>query len=81
MSFGVKRYGTTDSEKQAQSSSKCRQIVKEVMDFGVSQEEILKIVELLALELENRDQMSQLSDLITRLKSGDTSRSTLITRV
>tara|TARA_B100000941_G_C28292976_1_gene442491 strand:- start:401 stop:655 length:255 start_codon:yes stop_codon:yes gene_type:complete len=34
-----------------------REIVQEILKFGVTQSQILKIIEVLAMELENRDTM------------------------
>jgi hypothetical protein len=35
----------------------CRQIVKEIRNFGVSQRQLVFLIELLALEVENREVM------------------------
>tara|TARA_Y100001958_G_C21092541_1_gene445184 strand:+ start:665 stop:886 length:222 start_codon:yes stop_codon:yes gene_type:complete len=48
------------------SLEKSRNIVKEILDFGTSENEKMKIIELLCLELENTDVMKQ---IITILKS------------
>jgi|GEM_PF-2364488 hypothetical protein len=53
----VKKYGETETEKWAISLSKSRDIVKEIMDFGVSQDQIHQIINLLSLELENPEHM------------------------
>ena len=50
------------------SYEKTRNIVKEVIDFGVSQNEILKIIELLSLELEDREKMLSIVNLIKKEK-------------
>ena len=50
------------------SYEKTRNIVKEVIDFGVSQNEILKIIELLSLELEDREKMLLIIDSIKKEK-------------
>jgi hypothetical protein len=39
--------------KDLESIKKCRSITNEILNYGVSQSEILKIVELLSLELED----------------------------
>mgnify|MGYP001486229604 CR=1 FL=1 len=52
------------SEKDASETFISRQIVQEIMDYGVSQFQIAKIIELLALELENRDMMVKIRDII-----------------
>ena len=36
---------------------KCREIVTEILDFGVNQDQIKMLIRLLALELEDRDLM------------------------
>jgi len=77
----VKKYGSTSAEKEADNILECRQIVREITTYGVSQPQIIRIIGLLALELENRDQMQQISALLKRLEKGDTSKSTLITEV
>lgn len=46
------------------SIEKCRSIHKEIMDFGVNDMEIIKIIELLSLELENTDYMRSISNAI-----------------
>lgn len=81
ISVGIKRYGKTKEETYAESMKKCRNIVTTIMDFGVTQFEILKIIGLLSLELENRNQLKQISDLVKRLEEGDESKSTLITDI
>ena len=44
---------------------RCRQIVNEILDFGVSQEQIKTTIKLLALELEDRELMLKINDLIS----------------
>tara|TARA_R110001592_G_scaffold188358_3_gene433518 strand:+ start:21700 stop:21918 length:219 start_codon:yes stop_codon:yes gene_type:complete len=45
-----------------------REIVKEIMDFGVTQKQLLQIINLLALELEDNNVMRSLVDLCTEHK-------------
>lgn len=75
----VKKYGSTEFEKDAIDNAKCRQIVKEIINFGVTQSQLLKIIELLALELENNEHMKQISTLAKRLSENRSGKSTLIT--
>ena len=42
----------------------CREIVQEILKYGVSQSQIIKIIEILAMELENRDMMLSLVECI-----------------
>ena len=81
MTTAVKHYGTTSEESRVEDILECRQIVKTIMDYGISQKQILKLIGLLALELESRDQLKQISDLVERFEKGDTSKSTLITEL
>lgn len=53
----MKKYGETESDIWAKDSLKCREIVSEIMNFGVSQTQILQVINLLAMELEDRNQM------------------------
>ena len=48
---------TTLDEEDAANYFVAREIVQEVVSFGVNQITLLKIIELLALEVENREQM------------------------
>ena len=50
-----KKYGKIKEEKRLQESIVARDITKTIMDYGVSQYQITKIIYLLSLELENRD--------------------------
>lgn len=77
---GIKRYGSTDEEQNAEGVLRCRQIVCTINQFGVTEQQRLKIIYLLALELENRDHLQEITTLIKRLEAGE-KRSTLITDV
>ena len=57
----IKSYGDTSDEIDISDRAKCRDIVSEIMKFGVSQDQILQTMYLLSLELENRDVMLHLS--------------------
>ena len=52
------------TEQDASETFVSRQVVQEIMDYGVTQFQIGKIIELLALELENRDLMVRIRDAI-----------------
>ena len=66
----TKKYGKTETENQAEGSFRCRQIVAEIMDFGVSQDHIVQIIKLLSLELENRSHMKMLTKTCEDIKEG-----------
>ena len=60
------------TEKDASESFISRQIVQAIMDYGVTQFQICKIIELLALELENRDLMVRIRDAVSDNTANDT---------
>ena len=53
----TKSYGSTEGEGSLLESAKCREIVHEILNFGVNQNQIKQLIKLLALELENNDLM------------------------
>ena len=44
----------------------CREIIQEIHKFGVTQYQIKKLIHLLSLELESRELMLELVDVITK---------------
>ena len=64
--MSITRYGSTDLEDFAKDSKACRQIVSEILQFGVTQQQILRITYLLSLELENREAMVDISTCIKK---------------
>lgn len=49
-----------NNPSHVKSFEKCRNIKKEIIDFGVNDDEILKIIELLSHELENVEVMKSI---------------------
>jgi len=58
------KYGKTEQEVEVEKTVQCRQIVKEILNFGVDELQKRKIIYLLSLELEDRDIMVQISKII-----------------
>ena len=77
----VKHYGVTSEEGASEDTLKCRKIVRTITEFGVNEAQKLKLIYLLALELENRDHLQEISGLVRRIEAGELKRSTLITEV
>lgn len=48
----------------ANKRRECRDIVREIVSFGVSQRQILFVIQLLTLELENREIMTKILGVI-----------------
>jgi len=65
------------SEKDLADSVVAREIVQEIMKYGVSQYQIKKILKLLAFELEDNSMMRNICDIIEGIQS-DTSKKALI---
>ena len=57
MENNAKKNMTPELKAATLDSVICREIVQEILKFGVTQSQILKIIEVLAMELENRDTM------------------------
>jgi hypothetical protein len=56
------KFGQTETEAWAAESLKSRQIVNEILKFGVSQKQILQVISLLSLELEDRATLVRISN-------------------
>lgn len=46
----------------------CRDIIKEIKDYGVNQRQILFLIQLLAVELESREAMTAISRVIGEVR-------------
>lgn len=55
------KFGLSETEKYYKQMQDCRDIVKKIMDFGVSQKQVMRLIYLLSLELENNDHMTKIS--------------------
>ena len=60
-------YGQTGTEQRFDSAKKCRDIVHEIVKFGVTQEQIARLICLLSLELENNEAMRSISAIAKQL--------------
>jgi hypothetical protein len=69
--LGIRKYGTSDDEKVARESAEAREIVSEIMNYGISQKQILYIIHDLALNLEHLDHMRRVVALVKDLSEDD----------
>ena len=53
-----------ESVNRSLDIEKCREIVKEIVNFGVTQNQLLLILQLLAYELEDHERMHELTSLL-----------------
>jgi|LWDU01.1.fsa_nt_gi hypothetical protein len=61
----VEIFGSTEGEISAEKSIACREIVATILDYGIDQNQILKIIKLLSLELENRIIMKKILESLS----------------
>lgn len=71
MSKYVEMYGKLQSEKIADENKVARDIVKEISNFGVSDRQRWMIMYLLSLELENVNDVKDLTTFIKNKKNQD----------
>jgi hypothetical protein len=64
-------FGKTDTDELAEQNLQCRQIVREITNFGVNQRQIWYIMYLLALELENVPDLQMATDFIKEYKGAE----------
>ena len=62
----MKSYGKSESDLHTEKKIQCREIVKEIINFGVTEDQKLQIIYLLSLELESRDKMLGISKLVQK---------------
>jgi hypothetical protein len=63
------KIGKSESDKKAEDLLMCRQITSEILNFGVSQDQILQIIYLLSLELEDREALLEISTVVKNFKT------------
>ena len=54
------KIGQSEADKKLEAIRLCREVVSEVMNLNPSQEQILMIIQFLALELHSHEQMVEL---------------------
>ena len=76
----VRLFGETSAEQQKKDDIKCHQIVKTIIDYGVSERQKLRIAYLLSLELVDRSAMQAITTVIKDCEEKD-AKTTLITDI
>lgn len=66
--MSVELFGDTPLDTQSKENDSCRQIVREIISFGVNQRQIYLLMYLLSLELENVEHMRDLSVLLSVMR-------------
>tara|TARA_R110000824_G_scaffold129955_3_gene291569 strand:- start:938 stop:1165 length:228 start_codon:yes stop_codon:yes gene_type:complete len=60
----IDRVGKTREDVNAENMIKCREIVKEIVKFGVNENQKQQIIKLLACELEDNQMMKNIVNII-----------------
>lgn len=60
-------FGVTQGDEHAKSMLLCRQIAKTIVDYGVSDRDIMTIIRLLTYELEDHDTCRELVCVLKEL--------------
>ena len=76
--MGIKKYKSSVRDQQILEAAKAREIVHEILNFGVSQNQILTVIKLLSLELEDINMMKSITKIIEDDLSEDISQTTTI---
>ena len=61
-------YGKTELEEDTEKTLQCREIVKKIIEFGVNESQKIKIIKLLAMEIENRETMISITSACENTK-------------
>lgn len=66
--MGIRKYGTSVDDITTKESDEARKIVAEIMNYGISQNQILYIINDLAMNLENQDHLRRILNVVRDVK-------------
>jgi hypothetical protein len=66
--MGIRTYGTSADDVIIKESDEARKIVAEIMNYGISQNQILYIINDLALNLENQAHLRRIVNVVRDIK-------------
>ena len=66
--MSIKKYGTPDKSKIIIETKEACDIVAEILNYGISQNQIVYIINDLALNLENPDHMRRIVNAVKAVK-------------
>ena len=75
----MKKYGKSKDDIDIEKMVLCREIVKEIIEFGVTEAQKLQIIHLLSLELESRDKMLGITNLVKGQKQDAKDKKKILT--
>lgn len=67
----MEKIGKTETEIDAGQMLECRQIVKNITEFGVTEKQKIQLIYLISLELESRDALNILTDAVKKIRKLD----------
>ena len=70
----TKQFGTSAVEEEIQDKIRAREIVQSVLQYGVTQSQILQIINLFSMELEDVSLMKEITGIITQSREGTKSK-------
>tara|TARA_B100000214_G_C23748438_1_gene526561 strand:- start:18 stop:242 length:225 start_codon:yes stop_codon:yes gene_type:complete len=73
------KYGKTKEEVDAEKMIQCREIVKQIMDFGVDENQKLQIIKLLSCELEDVNLMKDIVNIVKGSSGEEESNKIILT--
>lgn len=65
----MEKIGKTENEIDASQLLECRKIVKNILDFGVTEKQKIQIIYLMSLELESRDALNIFVESVKKVKN------------
>jgi len=74
----LKKYGKTKEEEDVEKMFQCREIVAEILNFGINETQKRQIIKLLACELESVNDMKDIVNIINGKENSESSSSELI---
>lgn len=69
----MEKIGSTEIEIDAGEMLECRQIVKNLNNFGITEKQRIQLIYLLSLELESKDAMDIIVNAVKEIKNLDQS--------
>ena len=66
--MGIRTYGTSVDDTINKESNEAREIVAEIMNYGISQTQILYIINDLAMNLEDPDHLRRIVNVVRDAK-------------
>jgi hypothetical protein len=63
------KIGITETENQTTKIQESRNIVKEIIKFGISEDQKIDVLYFLTLEIENRDLLEEITSILKNYRS------------